>query len=203
MLITITNARFFIYQLLWVIALISVINGCGSAEPVKGYRYQTNKYNLEKSLLKVIKSNPHIYLDTSQNKVVVKRNPGDSTDTATDTINVSAYHGDDSADIDRQNRAFVTIRIKSGEEENVYWFRYYGDERYWRDAKSSEIFIVSAFDKSGNGIQQGQNEHGEFRSELAKDLTGLFEAEFINKLDAELNLQHTGHSFNEPVTNSP
>ena len=55
-----------------IFILTYIIAGCGSAEPIKGYRYQTTKSNLEKALIKVIKSNPHIYLDTNANKVIVK-----------------------------------------------------------------------------------------------------------------------------------
>ncbi len=90
-----------------IVTLTYIIAGCGSAEPIKGYRYQTTKLNLEKALIKVIARNPHINLDTNTNKVIVKRNPKDSTDTATDTINVSDYHGADSADIAGYNKAFV------------------------------------------------------------------------------------------------
>jgi major membrane immunogen (membrane-anchored lipoprotein) len=182
-----------------MLTLAYLISGCGSAEPIKGYRYQTRKYNLEKALIKVIKSNPHIYLDTTEYKVVVKRNPMDSTDNTTDTINISDYHGSDSADIDRYYKAYVKIKIKVGDVENDYAFRYYGDEQYWKDSKSSEIFIVSAYDKYGQGLDQGQNDHGEFSSEMAKKFTDLFETEFIDKLDRELNLPHTGHSLHEPV----
>jgi len=40
-----------------------LFTGCGSAEAIKGYRYETTKAKLEKAVMKVIKSNPHIYLD--------------------------------------------------------------------------------------------------------------------------------------------
>src|SRR5450432_3139253 len=109
--------------ILWIFTLTYIIAGCGSAEPIKGYRYQTTKKNLEKAVMKVIKSSPNIYLDTNENKVIVKRNPKDSTDTSTDTINVADYHGTDSAAIDSQNKSFVTIKIKVGVVENLYWFR--------------------------------------------------------------------------------
>ena len=46
--------------ILWIFTLTYIIAGCGSAEPIKGYRYQTTKKNLEKAVMKVIKSSPNI-----------------------------------------------------------------------------------------------------------------------------------------------
>ena len=174
--------------LLWLLFLSS---GCGSAEAIKSYSYSTTKDNLEKAVLKVIQSNPHIVMDTNQAKVIVRRNPGDFNDTSTVIINLSDFHSPDSASVAANNRGVIKIKIKVGEIENDYIFRYLGDEQYWKSSKSSAIFIQNAIDKHGNSVSQGENEKGEFDSRLAKDFTSLFESEVVTKIDKELNLKHT------------
>jgi hypothetical protein len=167
------------------------IVGCGSAEAIKSYRYPTTKYNLEKAVKKVIKSNPHIYLDTIERKVRVRRNPNDRSDTTTVLINAEDYDGKEREEILALYAAYTKIKIKVGQTENVYVFQYYGNEQDWKSSQSSAIFISEVHDKYGNTLEQGHNEHGEFRTKRAKGFTELFEAEVINKLDKELNLKHT------------
>jgi hypothetical protein len=71
--------------------------GCGSAEAIKSYDYPVNKANLDIVLHKVLYTNPHIVIDATEPKVIVRRNPGDPNDTSTISINQSNYHGKDSA----------------------------------------------------------------------------------------------------------
>jgi len=167
--------------------------GCGSAEAIKSYSYPITKYNLEKAVLKVIKSNPHIIIDTTESKVIVRRNPDDINDTTTKTIRLSEFHGHskDSAAIAAYDKGVIKIKIKIGEIANDYIFRYLGDEQFWKISKSSEIFIQKAADKYGNSILQGENANGEFKTKMAKDFTSLFETEVISKIDKELNLTHS------------
>src|SRR5215213_334047 len=178
--------------LLCIYVLLLVFSGCGSAEAIKGYHYQTKKRNLERAVMKVIKANPHIYLDSSEPKVIVRKHPNnDYSDTTKDTINASDYHdahGVDSIDFFSSLYAYVKIKIKVGEVDNDYVFRYKGDWRNWDSSLTSEIFISSVHDKYGNGLEQGHNEKGQFRSKMAKEFTDLFEAEVVDKLDKELNL---------------
>jgi len=171
-------------------ALLFLSSGCGSAEAIKSYRYSTAKDILEKAVQKVINTNPHIVVDTTQPKVIVRRNPDNPNDTSTVTINLSDFHGPDSASLAAYEKGVIKIKIKAGEIENDYTFRYLGDEEYWKNSTSSEIFIQKATDKAGNGIYQGENEHGEFKSKMAKDFTSLFEREVVSKVDKELNLKH-------------
>jgi len=175
----------------FIIAFFS--SGCGSAEAIKSYSYPTPKYNLEKAVLKAIKSNPHIIIDTTESKVIVRRNPDDMNDTTTKTIKLSEFqgHSKDSAAIAANDKAVIKIKIKVGETENDYTFRYLGDEQYWKNSKSSAIFIQYVTDKHGNSLSQGHNEKGEFNSKMAKDFTDLFETEVVNKIDQELKLKHT------------
>ena len=44
---------------------------------------------------------------------------------------------------------------------------------------------------NGNTLNQGQDDHGEFKTKLTKELTGVVEQEIVNKIDKELNLQHS------------
>ncbi len=167
--------------ILGLLFLTSLIVGCGSAEAIKGYRYPTTKNILEKAVMKVIKSNPNIYLDSTTNRILDSTMLKDRNKwTATD----SAYYYDNL-------NAYVRIKIKIGERENDYVFRYLGDKHYWESSTSSEIFISEVHDKYGKGLSQGHNENGEFKSKMAKEFTELFETEFVNKVDKELNLKHT------------
>jgi len=167
--------------------------GCGSAEAIRSYSYPTTKYNLEIAVLKVIRSNPYIIIDTTESKVIVRRNPDDMNDTTTKTIKLSEFHGHskDSAAIAAYEKGVIKIKIKVGDIDNDYIFRYLGDEQFWKNSKSSEIFIQKAADKYGNSIVQGENANGEFTTKMAKDFTSLFETEVINKIDKELKLKHT------------
>ena len=175
--------------LLW---LLFGSSGCGSAEAIKSYSYPTTKYNLEKAVVKVIKSNPHIRIDTSGSTVIVRRNPDDMNDTTTKTIKLSEFHGHskDSAAMAADDKAVIKIKIKVGETDNDYVFRYLGNEQHWKSSESSAIFIQYVRDKNGNSISQGENENGEFNSKIAKDFTLLFETEVVNKIDQELKLKH-------------
>jgi hypothetical protein len=176
--------------LLW---LLFVSSGCGNAEAIKSYSYPTTKYNLEKAVLKVIKSNPRITIDTTESKVIVRRNPNDMNDTTTKAIKLSEFHGHskDSAAMAADDKAVIKIKIKVGDTDNDYIFRYSGYEQDWKSSKSSAIFIQNVTDKHGNSISQGHNEHGEFNSKKAKDFTDLFETEVVNKIDQVLKLKHT------------
>lgn len=163
-----------------ILILTSLFVGCGSAEAIKDYGYSTTKNNLERAVMKVIKSNPNIYLDsTTQSKLDSGMLKQRSKWTPTD----SAYYYDNL-------NAYVRIKIKIGGRDNDYVFRYSGNRHDWESSTHSEIFISEVHDKYGNALSQGHNENGEFKSKMAKEFTSLFETEFINKLDRELNLKH-------------
>jgi hypothetical protein len=176
--------------ILCLLALTHQISGCGSAEPIKSYIYPTTKYNLEKAVLKVLHTNPHIVMDTTELQVTVKRFPDNPNDTATDIINLSDYHGSDSASIAANQNGVIQIKIKVGDIDNDYVFRYLGDEEHWKSSKNSAIFIQYAGDKKGNSLSQGLNVSA-FKSQMAKDFTSLFEREVVSKIDNELNIKHT------------
>ena len=158
-----------------------ILWGCGSAESIKCYSYPTRKNNLEKAVMKVLNNNPNIRVDnTTQRQMDSVMLANRSHWTPTDSVNY--YNG---------LNAWIDVKIKVGESENYYLFRYRGDKRDWETSKISAIFISETHDKTGNTLYQGQNEHGEFKSKLARDLTDVFEEEVVNKIDEELHLQHS------------
>ncbi len=83
------------------------------------------------------------------------------------------------------------ISIKSGNRISYFTLRYLGDEQSWKSSSTSAVFISELSDGLGNNISQGHNEHGQFKSKMAKTFTELLERELVNKLDKELNLKHT------------
>ena len=174
--------------LLWLLFLSS---GCGSAKAIKVYNYPITKDNLEKTVLKVLKSNPHIVMDTAKSKVRVRRNPNNLDDTSTVLINLSDFHSPDSAQVAAFFKRYIKFKIKVEQIENYYEFHFLGDEKYWKSSPSSAILLSEVRDKHGNSISQGHNENGQFYTKMAKEFTALFEREVISKIDKELNLQHT------------
>jgi hypothetical protein len=176
--------------LLWLMILVT---GCGDASAIKSYSYPTRQVNLDKAVQKVLRSNPNITIDTTPIPIIVRRNPDDLNDTTTKVIRLSEFRGrrEDSVSMAEDEKAVLKIWIKAGGIENYYRFRYLGTASYWNSSSTSAIFISFARDKHGNSLSQGENEHGEFRSQLAKDLTSVFETEVVDKIDKELKLDHT------------
>ena len=119
-------------RVIWCLAVFAAISGgCGSAEPIKKYRYPTTKSNLENALTEVIKTNSNIVLDTIKREVIVRRNPDNPNDTSSVTINLSDFHEKDSAGIAESYDAETKIKIKVGEIENEYQLRYFGNRQFW------------------------------------------------------------------------
>jgi hypothetical protein len=81
----------------------------------------------------------------------------------------------------------VTIKITSGQIVNEYIFRYYGPDEDWKTSAISEIFICYAHDKNGNGGSEGNRG---VSKKMAKEFTDVFEKEFVDKVDKQLNLTH-------------
>ena len=171
-----------ILTLIWIccgLVLTVSICGCGTHGSLKGYRYAASKYDLEKAVMAVIKSNSNIYRDTT------KDYSGSSP--ALDSIHSNR---DFSAGDNYYNdiKHYVTITITSGKIVNEYTFRYYGDDEEWANSFSAEIFICYAHDNKGRGGSEG---NGGITRKMKKMFTEVFESEFVNKIDKELSLPHT------------
>jgi len=152
-----------------IFVLASFFTGCGSAEAIEQYSYSTSKPNLEKAVNNVLKSNsnPNVIWDT------IRPSRYDST----------LWPG------------FNWITIKEKEIEYNYGFDYLGGKNEWATSSSSTICIDLLWNNKGLYLKQGENV-GDFSSHEAKAAKSLFEKEFVNKLDKELNLKHsTGRSF--------
>ena len=149
----------------------------GTHGSLKEYTFSVNKDTLQKVVMKVIHSNPNIARDTSLD--YLGSSPFlDSSECYNCPAGENYYN-----DI----KHYVTITISSGLDTNEYTFRYYGDDKDWETSLSSEIFICYAYDKLRRGGSEG---NGGVESKVLKQLTDVFESEFVNKINKELNLHH-------------
>lgn len=125
----------------------------------------------------VIKNNPNIYRDTSLDSLGSSPllDHSDGTYSAGENFYNNIKH-------------YLTIRITSGHDVNEYIFRYYGPDEDWKTSPTSKIFICYAHDKNGNGGSEG---NGGVSKKMAKEFTYVFEKEFVDKVDKQLNLTHT------------
>ena len=151
--------------------------GAGTHGSIKGYQYSINKDSLQKAIMTVIKNNPNIYRNTSFDSL--------GSSPALDHSEGGDYSAGDNYYNDIKH--YVTIKITSGQNVNEYVFRYYGADENWKTSSTSEIFICYAHDKDGNGGSEG---NGGVSRKMAKELTAIFEKEFVDKIDKELNLTH-------------
>jgi hypothetical protein len=126
----------------------------------------------------VIQSNPNIYRDTALD--------GAGSSPALDHSDRGDYIAGDNYYNDIKH--YVTIEITSGQNVNTYTFRYYGGDEDWKSATTSKIFICYAHDKNGNGGGEGD---GGISKKMAKEFTDIFEKEFVDKVDKQLNLTHS------------
>ena len=152
--------------------------GAGTHGSIKGYQYSINKNSLQNAIMIVIHDNPNIYRDTSLDSL--GSSPALDHSDGGDYIAGDNYYN--------EIKHYVTIKITSGQSMNEYTFRYYGSDEDWKTSSTSEIFICYAYDKNRNG---GSEANGEVSKKMAKDFTDVFEKEFVDKVDKQLNLTHT------------
>ncbi len=157
-----------------------MVLSAGTHGSIKGYRYPVTKLELENAVNKVIENDPNIQRDKSDTTGKIYYNY-EGLKNQYYYIDGKSYYND--------GKNYLTIKIKSGADEHQYILRYYGSEEHWKTSTSSEIFICYAYDKNGKGGSQGQNSF-KFKGQLKKELVNVFEREFVNKLDKELNLIH-------------
>lgn len=163
-----------------IFVLTSFLSGCGSAEPVEFYTYTTSMPKLGNAVKTFFKnnSNPNVVWDTSS-YLLVRRYRNEFKDktwytTAMDTIRPSKYRGE-----------YDWITIKEKETVNNYCFTL-----FLLPSSKSAIVIKSLWNNKGLDLRQGENV-GDFTSHEAKKSKSLFEKEFVNRLDKELNLKHS------------
>ena len=151
--------------------------GAGTHGSIKGYQYSINKDSLQKAIMKVILNNPNIYRDTSLDQL--------GSSPLLDHRDGGNYSAGENFYNDIKH--YVSIRITSGQDVNEYIFRYYGPDEDRKTSPTSEIFICYAHDKNGNGGSEG---NGGVSKKMAKEFTDVFEKEFVDKVDKQLNLTH-------------
>jgi hypothetical protein len=157
----------------WVVGCI----GAGTHGSIKGYQYSTSKDSLQKAIMTVILNNPNIYRDASLDSL--------GSSPALDHSDGGDYSAGENFYNDIKH--YVTIKITSGQNVNDYVFRYYGYDEDWKTSLISKIFICYAHDKNGNGGSEGD---GGVSEKMSKEFTDVFEKEFVDKVDKELNLTH-------------
>jgi hypothetical protein len=162
-----------------LIILIIVLKGCGFSGgthgSIKDYQYSVTKSELEKAVMAVLQTNSNVYRDTIRNYII------DVTDGKSDTIENNYYN-------DGTN--YLTLHIKTLVDIMEYTIRYYADSMTWANSQTSEIFICYIYDGKGNGGSEGNGKWRQTSGSKQKKMINLFETEFINKLDRELNQKH-------------
>ena len=161
---------------------LSISEGHGS---IKAYKFPVTKFELEKAVDSVLKKNMDVkrvityyyYSYDSINKVT-----SEAMDSTKGSVKVF-----DSAEND--GKRYLTIYITKNDIEYEYTFQYPGTEDDWANSKESVISIAYAYDDKGNG---GSDGHGDFNFHwfLKRQLTGIFEGEFIDKVDKRLGKKH-------------
>jgi hypothetical protein len=156
------------------------LTGCltaGTHGSIKGYRYPISKQALQNTVEKVIAEGGSVHRDTIVNYII------DETGGKHDTLWDNQYN-------DTIN--YVTIYVQKGGTEYKYTFRYYGDKEDWDTAKTSEIFIAYAWDENKHqGGSEGNGGVTWYTPFLKKRLVGVFETEFIDRVDKQLAQKHT------------
>ena len=163
-----------------LIILTAILTGCGfgvgSHGSIKGYQYPVTKSELEKAVMTVLQNKTNVYRDTIRNYMI------DVTNGKNDTIENNYYN---------DGKNYLTIHIKTSDNLTDYTFRYLGDSLTWANSPTSEIFICYIYDTKGNGGSEGNGKWGQTSSSTQTIMINLFEKEFIDKLDKELNKKHT------------
>lgn len=160
---TVKTYLFFFFVLVGFYSCITA----GTHGSIKNYQYSVPKYTLEKVVQEIIATNLNIQRDTTK---------------AYDDSTKNDYYND--------GNDYVTITIVKNDLVNEYTFKYGGGKEYWDTSKVSNISICYAYDKDGNGGSEGNVGLPWYKFGLKKKLVGLFESEFVNKIDAVLKQKH-------------
>jgi hypothetical protein len=156
------NKLYNMKKILTSIFIIVILNSCiGGGTHGCIKRYQ---YNVSKYVL--AKAVHQVFLE---NKNLVQ----DS---------VQDYYNDDTN--------YVSMSIIEEGLPYTYTFRYYEGKEYWDTSRTSELFIAYAHDEKGKGGSSGDGGIKWYNFLLKKKLTGVFEREFIDRIDKILNVEH-------------
>ena len=149
--------------------------GAGTHGSIKAYHYPVTKSVLEKAVMTVLETKTNVFRDTIRNYMI------DVTNGKNDTIENNYYN---------DGKNYLTIHIKTLDNLIDYTFRYLGDSLSWSSSPASEIFICYIYDEKGNGGSEGNGKWEKTSSSKQTVMINLFETEFIDKIDKELNIKH-------------
>jgi hypothetical protein len=107
--------------------------------------------------------------------------------------NDSTIHRDYRAGQYNDTKNYLTMTIKSQDNEYEYTFRYLGDSLLWSNSQTSEIFICYIYDGQGNGGSAGNGKFELTDKKMQNDMINVFENSFVNKIDKELNQKHVSN----------
>lgn len=134
--------------------------GSGTHGFIKSYEFPISKYKLENGVDSVMKKNKNIQPDNK----------------------IGFYN-------DAEN--YLTFVINKDSFSFEYTIRYLGDKTDWDISSKSEIFICYIFDEKGtSGGSVGDEKFMETPVKMRADMINIFESEFVNKIDRELNVKH-------------
>lgn len=162
-----------------LILILSVcLSGCnlvGGAGSIKVYEFPVSKKILQTAVEKVLSQLGNVYRDTTYTYMI------DATKDKKDTIKDNYYN---------DGIRYTTIYIVERDLQNEYTFQFSGDSAFWDSSKISYISIVYAYDKERNGGSAGYGEVTGYKPLLKKQLTSVFENEFIERIDKQLHQKH-------------
>jgi hypothetical protein len=142
-------------SILAVVLCICGIGGClqaGTHGALESYDFSCSKGNLQRRVDSLL----------SNDSTIVRS-------VVTDTF-TSKYYND--------GNRYLTFKIFSSADTNEYTIQYSGTNEMWDTATTSQIALVYAFDKKGQGGDAAQIDNNKVRSQLLS----TFEEKFVYKL---------------------
>ena|SRR5215217_3213783 len=147
------------------------------------YSFDTNKRNLESAILKVIANDSNFFREPEASQeykdiykeITAERNK-ELKDGYVDTNYVDYYN---------DGKNYITIRIK--DKDYKFTFRFIGDDESWEKASNSQFYLVYLHDQ----YNKGGGYKDKLEPKFIKQLTDVFELEFLNKVSKEMNIPFT------------
>jgi hypothetical protein len=147
------------------------------------YSFDTNKETLETSIMKVIKNDSNIYREpeaSQEYKDIYKEITAERNKKLKD-----GYINTDYADYYNDGKYYITIKIRN--RDYKFTFRFIGDDEYWETSSNSQFYLVYLY----NEYSKGGGYKDKLDPKVIKQLTDVFELEFVNKVSEEMNMPFT------------
>jgi hypothetical protein len=164
--------------LVFVLFFISCDNIAAGSGSLVSYSFQFPKEKLGAAVMKVIDENRNIHREPEASqeykdiyKEVIKERNKENKDPQEDPNYVDYYN---------DGKTYLTIKMVKQDCE--FTFRYLGNENDWKTSPTSELIIVYAYGK----YRRGGGFYDKLDPAFIKQLTDVFELEFINRIEKEL-----------------